>query len=202
MTVHRYPRRVEVKRHKLLEAAQEIFLEKGFHAASMSDIAKKAEVSPPHIYNFYKNKADLAMAVQERMNQEIFDTLKSSMCGERSIDKEKCLDNLLKPERAALILTLITEATRDPKLMEHFQRHQEKFNELLYQYYQVDPDDEEHKVRLELLDALYSGLAVRSLFSPCENKVLLKKLLAKVDRFIARTHPTDYMEGVEIPPDL
>ena len=112
------------------------------------------------------------------------------------------MDNLLKPERAALILTLITEATRDPKLMEHFQRHQEKFNELLYQYYQVDPDDEEHKVRLELLDALYSGLAVRSLFSPCENKVLLKKLLAKVDRFIARTHPTDYMEGVEIPPDL
>lgn len=76
MTTHRYPRRMEIKRHRLLEAAQEIFLEKGFHAASMSDIAKKAEVSPPHIYNFYKNKADLAMAVQERMNQEIFDTLK------------------------------------------------------------------------------------------------------------------------------
>lgn len=70
MTTHRYPRRMEIKRHRLLEAAQEIFLEKGFHAASMSDIAKKAEVSPPHIYNFYKNKADLAMAVQERMNQE------------------------------------------------------------------------------------------------------------------------------------
>ena len=72
MTTHRYPRRMEIKRHRLLEAAQEIC----FHAASMSDIAKKAEVSPPHIYNFYKNKADLAMAVQERMNQEIFDTLK------------------------------------------------------------------------------------------------------------------------------
>lgn len=115
MTTHRYPRRMEIKRHRLLEAAQEIFLEKGFHAASMSDIAKKAEVSPPHIYNFYKNKADLAMAVQERMNQEIFDTLKNSMFEERSVDKDKCLDNLLKPERAALMLTLITEATRDTR---------------------------------------------------------------------------------------
>lgn len=122
MTTHRYPRRMEIKRHRLLEAAQEIFLEKGFHAASMSDIAKKVEVSPPHIYNFYKNKADLAMAVQERMNQEIFDTLKNSMFEECSIDKDECLDNLLKPERAALMLTLITEATRDAKLMESISR--------------------------------------------------------------------------------
>lgn len=199
MTTHRYPRRMEIKRHRLLEAAQEIFLEKGFHAASMSDIAKKAEVSPPHIYNFYKNKADLAMAVQERMNQEIYDTLKNSMFEERSIDKDECLDNLLKPERAALMLTLITEATRDAKLMEHFQKHQKKFRELLYEYYHVDPNDEEHKVRLELLNALYAGLAVRSLFSPYENKELLKELLGKADSFLARKHPVDHMKDIEVP---
>lgn len=101
MTTHRYPRRMEIKRHRLLEAAQEIFLEKGFHAASMSDIAKKAEVSPPHIYNFYKNKADLAMAVQERMNQEIFDTLKNSMFEERSIDKDGVLGQSLKTGKSS-----------------------------------------------------------------------------------------------------
>ena len=27
MTTHRYPRRMEIKRHRLLEAAQEIFLD-------------------------------------------------------------------------------------------------------------------------------------------------------------------------------
>lgn len=56
MTTHCYPRRMEIKRHRLLEAAQEIFLEKGFHAASMSDIAKKAEVSPPPFITFIKTK--------------------------------------------------------------------------------------------------------------------------------------------------
>lgn len=194
MTAHRYPGRVEVKRHKLLEAAQEIFLEKGFHAASMSDIAKKAELSPPHIYNFYKNKADLAMAVQERMNQEIFDTLKASMFDKGKLKKEDCLDNLLNPQRSALMLTLITEATRDSKLMEHLRKHQEKFNELIFRYYDVDPSDEEHLVRLEILHALYTGLAVRTLFSPSVNKEVLKKILGKTDAWIGRKHPIDHMK--------
>lgn len=59
--------------------------------------------------------------------------------------------------------------------------------------------DEEHKVRLELLNALYAGLAVRSLFSPYENKELLKELLGKADSFLARKYPVDYMKDIEAP---
>lgn len=41
--------RQDEKRLKILAAAEETFLEKGFHAASMSDIARKAGVSTPHL---------------------------------------------------------------------------------------------------------------------------------------------------------
>lgn len=44
--------RQDEKRLKILAAAEETFLEKGFHAASMSDIARKAGISTPHLYNF------------------------------------------------------------------------------------------------------------------------------------------------------
>ncbi len=38
-------------------------LDKGFHAASMNEIAEAANVSTPHLYNFYASKAALALAV-------------------------------------------------------------------------------------------------------------------------------------------
>ena len=107
------------------------------------------------------------------------------MFEERSVDKDKCLDNLLKPERAALMLTLITEATRDTKLMEHFRKHQKKFRELLYEYYHVDPNDEEHKVRLELLNALYAGFgSPLSVFSIREQKSFLRNSWVRRTAFL------------------
>ena len=40
------------KRDRILRAAEAIFLDKGFHAASMNEIAEAANVSTPHLYNF------------------------------------------------------------------------------------------------------------------------------------------------------
>lgn len=61
------------KRDRILRAAEAIFLDKGFHAASMNEIAEAADVSTPHLYNFYASKAALALAVQLKMGQETFD---------------------------------------------------------------------------------------------------------------------------------
>ncbi len=134
------------------------------------------------------------------MNQEIFDTLKNSMFEERSVDKDKCLDNLLKPERAALMLTLITEATRDTKLMEHFRKHQKKFRELLYEYYHVDPNDEEHKSPLRTTERSVCRVWQSALcFLHTRTKELLKELLGKADSFLARKYPVDYMKDIEAP---
>lgn len=63
------------KRDRILRAAEAIFLDKGFHAASMNEIAEAANVSTPHLYNFYASKAALSLAVQLKMGQETFDAL-------------------------------------------------------------------------------------------------------------------------------
>lgn len=42
------------KRDRILRAAEAIFLDKGFHAASMNEIAEAANVSTPHLYMLVK----------------------------------------------------------------------------------------------------------------------------------------------------
>jgi AcrR family transcriptional regulator len=44
------------KRHLILETALELFAEKGFHATSMNQIAKKAGISKGLAYNYFESK--------------------------------------------------------------------------------------------------------------------------------------------------
>lgn len=47
------------KRQIILRAAQEVFFEKGLNSATITEIAKKAEVTDSIIYHYFKNKEDL-----------------------------------------------------------------------------------------------------------------------------------------------
>src|SRR5579872_6710425 len=47
------------RRHQLIEVAEEVFLEKGYHAATMDDIARRAGMSKKTIYVLFDSKAAL-----------------------------------------------------------------------------------------------------------------------------------------------
>jgi len=51
------------KQKKILEAAQKVFFEKGFHAGSTSEIAREANVAEGTIFRHYKNKKELLLSV-------------------------------------------------------------------------------------------------------------------------------------------
>jgi len=55
----------ERKRHRaeILRAAEEVFTEKGFHGASMQDIAERAEFAVGTLYKFFPGKEDLYHAL-------------------------------------------------------------------------------------------------------------------------------------------
>ena len=98
------------KRDRILRAAEAIFLDKGFHAASMNEIAEAANVSTPHLYNFYASKAALVWAVQLKMGQETFDALKTAMsAGEKNPSCQSIFDS----RRSSLMLT--TAQSRDKR---------------------------------------------------------------------------------------
>ncbi|MDT9594475.1 TetR/AcrR family transcriptional regulator [Nocardioides zeae] len=58
---NRLPRRE--RRAQLLESALEVFVASGYHAAAMDDIAERAGVSKPVLYQHFPGKLDLYLAL-------------------------------------------------------------------------------------------------------------------------------------------
>ncbi|MDF5755492.1 TetR/AcrR family transcriptional regulator [Spongiactinospora sp. TRM90649] len=51
------------RRRQLLGAAQQVFVENGYHAAAMDDIAERAGVSKPVLYQHFPSKLELYLAL-------------------------------------------------------------------------------------------------------------------------------------------
>jgi AcrR family transcriptional regulator len=60
----RLPR--SARRKQLLGAAQEVFVANGYHAAAMDDIADRAGVSKPVLYQHFPSKLDLYLALLDQ----------------------------------------------------------------------------------------------------------------------------------------
>jgi AcrR family transcriptional regulator len=60
----RLPR--SARRKQLLEAAQEVFVANGYHAAAMDDIAERAGVSKPVLYQHFPSKLELYLALLDQ----------------------------------------------------------------------------------------------------------------------------------------
>ncbi|QRY47274.1 helix-turn-helix transcriptional regulator [Mycolicibacterium boenickei] len=85
-------RRLERTRSLLLDAAEAVFAEKGFTAASLDDIAHAAGYTKGAIYNHFATKEDLFLAVSDRYWRRYFDNFaevmsSSSQVGEPELDE-------------------------------------------------------------------------------------------------------------------
>jgi TetR/AcrR family fatty acid metabolism transcriptional regulator len=57
------------RRKQILDAATQVFAEKGFHRATIKDVAKASGVADGTIYNYFDNKTDLLIALLDRLNE-------------------------------------------------------------------------------------------------------------------------------------
>src|SRR2546421_6317082 len=53
-------------RARLLDAAEKVFVDRGFHAASVEEVAEEAGYSKGAVYSNFENKDELFLAVLER----------------------------------------------------------------------------------------------------------------------------------------
>ncbi|WP_280312938.1 TetR/AcrR family transcriptional regulator [Nocardia abscessus] len=67
-------RRLEHTRSLLVDAAEQVFAEKGFTLASLDDIARAAGYTKGAIYKHFSTKEELFLAVSDRYWQRYFDT--------------------------------------------------------------------------------------------------------------------------------
>ncbi|MBB1246467.1 TetR/AcrR family transcriptional regulator [Streptomyces durbertensis] len=73
----RLPRRA--RRNQLLGAAQEVFVAQGYHAAAMDDIAERAGVSKPVLYQHFPGKLDLYMALLDQHCEALIQAVRDAL---------------------------------------------------------------------------------------------------------------------------
>lgn len=104
---------------KLIAAAEDIFLAKGYHTATMSDVAKAAGMSKKTVYQLIESKGELFAVLlahhqsllsfpENQPGWSIHEILTANLC---------CLGNfLLSKEQIAIVRLIMAEYTHSPDL--------------------------------------------------------------------------------------
>jgi TetR/AcrR family transcriptional regulator, mexJK operon transcriptional repressor len=132
MTAHTISRRGEANRDRIRQAAQEVFLERGFADASMDAITAHAGVSKQTVYAYYSSKADLFVAVLRRLTLENpqnqlllqIDQLDPASLSELrevlTVLAHEIAQTMMQPEYQALLRLILAESARGPQTGELF----------------------------------------------------------------------------------
>lgn len=119
-------RRGELRRQTYLVAAREVFLEKGFSAASIEDIHARVGGSKATLYRVFGSKQGLFEQMISEMLQGSYQSL--GIPEEADEHMESTLIHIgmgfvtqfIDPQRLALQRAIIAESIRFPHLAEHF----------------------------------------------------------------------------------
>jgi AcrR family transcriptional regulator len=87
----RLPR--SARRKQLLAAAQEVFVANGYHAAAMDDIAERAGVSKPVLYQHFPGKMELYLALLDTQATALGDAVVAALAG--TADNEQRIHGVL-----------------------------------------------------------------------------------------------------------
>jgi AcrR family transcriptional regulator len=73
----------EVRREEILDAAAEVFAEKGLHGASTEEIARGAGISQPYVFRLFRTKKELYLVVVARCFRETLERFQRWAEGKR-----------------------------------------------------------------------------------------------------------------------
>ena len=78
----------EKKREAILKAAIEEFYTKGYEGSSMDTVSKEANVSKATVYNHFKNKEELFLAIVHILKQRLEESFKYEYTKDKSIEEQ------------------------------------------------------------------------------------------------------------------
>lgn len=169
------PSPAEVRRRQILDAAGACFARRGFHAASMAEIARTFGMSAGHIYNFFASKEAIIEALVERDLEAALDEIEklrgAAELGEAMVaGVAKGVQKTVA--RSSLALEIVAEAARNPRIAETVRAMDAAVRARLKEVMgAIHPDatrvdERELEAKIELMLALFDGLTVRVVRNP------------------------------------
>src|SRR5688572_3793107 len=121
----RMPRRE--RRAQLLESALEVFVAQGYHAAAMDDIAERAGVSKPVLYQHFPGKLDLYLALLDSSCDQIIDNCRVALQSthDNKMRVAATMDAFFEyvaGDNGAFRLVFESDLTNEPAVREHVER--------------------------------------------------------------------------------
>jgi AcrR family transcriptional regulator len=121
----RLPRRE--RRAQLLGSALEVFVAQGYHAAAMDDIAERAGVSKPVLYQHFPGKLDLYLALLDVSCDLIIDNCREALAAThdnktRVAAAMAAFYTYVAGENGAFRLVFESDLTSEPAVREHVER--------------------------------------------------------------------------------
>lgn len=169
----------ERTRQRLLEAAEAVFVERGFHAAKLEDVADQAGYTTGAVYSRFDGKAGLFLAVLEQRNPRTLQAF-----AEAALDAETPADLIAAfgrlwmrrlEEGAGWSLALMefwSSVGRDPALRAQFAESHEQLMSDIAEIIDSAADRLDGQLPMAALDivrvttALGHGLALEQLIGP------------------------------------
>jgi AcrR family transcriptional regulator len=117
----RLPRRA--RRNQLLGAAQEVFVAQGYHAAAMDDIAERAGVSKPVLYQHFPGKLELYLALLDEQCAALVQAVRKALAS-TSDNKQRIAATMdayfsyVENEGGAFRLVFESDLTNEPAVRE------------------------------------------------------------------------------------
>ncbi|MGR9047611.1 TetR/AcrR family transcriptional regulator [Halobacillus faecis] len=115
----------QLAKKNILEAAMELFINKGYHATSISDIAEQASISKGLLYNYFKGKEELLATMVDARVGEIINVMNQAKDIESQVEQlkhiiEGAIDNVFEnPEVFRFYLHLQTQPEADHELIKY-----------------------------------------------------------------------------------
>jgi len=185
------------RRALIVKAAAECFIKKGFHQASVRDIARAAGISLGNLYNHFAGKDELIAEFAVAEANEI--SALAEKIGRQSDPGSalQCfvfeyLDVARDPANAALTVELTAEALRNPDIARQFSANRQSLRDLVGTILEsgrtdgtfsaANPVEAEADIILDMID----GLALRSAFSHDDLAQARRRMLvAAVEKIVS-----------------
>ncbi|WP_237690268.1 TetR/AcrR family transcriptional regulator [Nocardioides panacisoli] len=115
------------RRAQLLASALEVFVQQGYHAAAMDDIADRAGVSKPVLYQHFPGKLELYLAILDTACDDIIDNCRRAL--ESTQDNKQRVAGAIEAfygyvahDTGAFKLVFESDLTNEPAVRDHVDR--------------------------------------------------------------------------------
>jgi AcrR family transcriptional regulator len=110
----------EARRELIERAAAEVFAERGYHGASIDEICRRCECTPPVLYDHFASKLDLHRRLLERTRDELLQLWRENLAGDEPAEERipRAVDAWAAyvQEHPYVPRMFFTETTGDPEI--------------------------------------------------------------------------------------